>query len=41
MSAPKAVRAVNRIDTFSFFRHDEIAAISKIARTAVPDLVPA
>jgi hypothetical protein len=41
MSAPKAVRAVNRIDTFSFFRHDETAAISKIARTAVPDLVPA
>jgi hypothetical protein len=35
------VRAMNRIDTFSFFRHDETAAISKIARTAVPDLAPA
>lgn len=38
MGAPKAVRAVNRIDAVSFFRNDERAAVSKIARTAVPSL---
>lgn len=38
MGAAKAVRAVNRIDAVSFFRNDERAAVSKIARTAVPGL---
>jgi hypothetical protein len=38
MSAAKAQRAVNRIDTVSFFRNDERAAVTKIARTAIPSL---
>lgn len=38
MGSAKAVRAVNRIDTVSFFRDDEREAAFKVARTAVPDL---
>jgi hypothetical protein len=38
MGAPKAVRAVNRIDAVSFFRNDEKEAAYRIARTAVPNL---
>jgi hypothetical protein len=38
MGAAKATRAVNRIDAVSFFRNDERAAVSKIARTAIPNL---
>jgi hypothetical protein len=41
MSAFKAQRAVNRIDAVSFYRNDERAAVSKIARTAVPSLAVA
>ena len=41
MSAFKAQRAVNRIDAVSFYRNDEKAAVSKIARTAVPSLAVA
>jgi hypothetical protein len=38
MSSAKAIRAVNRIDTVSFFRNDEREAAFKVARTAVPSL---
>jgi hypothetical protein len=38
MGAPKAVRAVNRIDAVSFFRNDEKEAAYRIAREAVPNL---
>ena len=38
MGGNKAQRAVNRIDAVSFYRNDEHAAVSKIARTAVPSL---
>ena len=38
MAAAKAIRAVNRIDTVSFFRNDEKEAAFRVARTAVPSL---
>ena len=38
MSTPKAARAVNRIDSISFFRNDEREAAIRVARTAVPGL---
>lgn len=41
MGAAKAIRAVNRIDAISFYRHDEREAVFRIARTAVPDLAAA
>jgi hypothetical protein len=38
MGAPKAVRAVNRIDAVSFLRNDKMEAAYRIAREAVPNL---
>jgi hypothetical protein len=38
MGAPKAVRAVNRLDAVYVFRNDEKEAAYRIARTAVPNL---
>lgn len=38
MGSPRATRAVNRIDTVSFFRNDEREAAFKVARLAVPNL---
>jgi hypothetical protein len=38
MGAPKAVRAVNRIEAVSFFRNDEMEAAYRIAREAAPNL---
>jgi hypothetical protein len=36
MASSKALRAINRIDTVSYFRNDEQEAAFKIARTAIP-----
>lgn len=38
MATTKAQRAVNRIDTVSYFRNDEREAAFRVARTAVPNL---
>lgn len=36
LTSAKAVRALNRIDNHSYYRHDEAQAVRKIIRTALP-----